>query len=59
MGTGTTAQVAKKLNRNYIGFELNESYKEIQDLKLTDEEVKKVKLSDISELFSNTIDLTE
>jgi len=26
MGTGTTAFVAKKLNRNYIGSELNKKY---------------------------------
>ena len=56
MGTGTTAQIAKRLKRNYIGFELNESYKEIQDMKLTDEEVSKVKLSNVKDLFSDTID---
>ncbi|MCQ1547191.1 site-specific DNA-methyltransferase [Bacteroides clarus] len=26
MGSGTTAVVARKLNRKYIGFELNPSY---------------------------------
>jgi DNA modification methylase len=51
MGTGTVGQVAKKKNRNYIGFELNDAYKEIQDLKFTQEELDKVKLSDIKDLF--------
>jgi DNA modification methylase len=31
MGSGTTAMVARKLNRKYIGCELNESYGELQD----------------------------
>ena len=26
VGSGTTAKVAKKLNRNYIGFEISENY---------------------------------
>ena len=47
IGSGTTAQVAKIKNRNYIGFELNESYKDIQDLKLSE----KIKLSDIKDIF--------
>jgi DNA modification methylase len=34
MGSGTTAVVAKKLNRNYIGFELNPEYVKIADRKL-------------------------
>ena len=34
MGSGTTAVVAKKLNRNYIGFELNPEYVEIANRKL-------------------------
>lgn len=34
MGAGTTAVVAKKLNRNYIGFELNESYIKIANDRL-------------------------
>lgn len=29
MGSGTTAVVAQKLERNYIGFELNPQYVEI------------------------------
>ena len=51
MGTGTVAQVAKINNRNYIGFELNEAYKEIQDLKLTPEEMNTVKFSDTVDIF--------
>lgn len=31
LGTGTSAIVAKKLNRRYIGFELNENYKQSID----------------------------
>jgi DNA modification methylase len=34
MGSGTTAVVARKLNRNYIGFELNPKYVEISNLKI-------------------------
>ena len=30
MGTGTTAMVAKKHNRNYIGCELHEDYASLQ-----------------------------
>lgn len=37
MGAGTTAVVAKKLNRNYIGFELNPEYKEIAEKRLFNE----------------------
>ena len=29
MGTGTTAAVAKKMNRNYIGSEISENYIEV------------------------------
>lgn len=59
MGTATTAQVAKKKGRQYVGFELNPSYKEIQDLKLTDEEIEKVKLSPMKDLFSETITMSD
>jgi len=34
MGSGTTAVVARKLNRNYIGIELNPDYIKIADRKL-------------------------
>ena len=34
MGSGTTAVVARKLNRNYVGFELNTEYKKIADAKI-------------------------
>lgn len=34
MGSGTTAIVAKKLNRNYIGIELNEEYIKIADSRI-------------------------
>jgi len=34
MGSGTTAVVARKLNRNYIGFELNPNYVKIAERKL-------------------------
>lgn len=34
MGSGTTAIVAKQMNRNYIGIELNKEYKEIADNRL-------------------------
>lgn len=36
MGAGTTALVARKLNRNYIGFELNETYLKIAIKRLHD-----------------------
>ena len=34
MGSGTTAVVARKLNRKYVGFELNPDYMKIADAKL-------------------------
>jgi len=34
MGSGTTAVVARKLNRNYIGIELNEKYIEIAERRI-------------------------
>lgn len=37
MGAGTTALVARKLNRNYIGFELNKEYVEIANKRLEKE----------------------
>lgn len=35
MGSGTTAQVAQNLGRQYIGCELNEDYKPLQDKRLS------------------------
>lgn len=37
MGSGTTAIVARKLNRNYIGFELNPNYVSIAENRLEKE----------------------
>ncbi len=37
MGAGTTALVASKLNRNYIGFELNQEYVRIAEKRLTEQ----------------------
>ena len=37
MGSGTTAVVARKLNRNYVGFELNADYVKIAERKLNRE----------------------
>jgi len=37
-GTGTTALAAKRLGRNFIGFELDEQYVQIAEKKLTQEE---------------------
>jgi DNA modification methylase len=37
MGAGTTAIVARKLNRNYVGFELNPTYVEICERRLYNE----------------------
>jgi len=37
MGAGTTAVVARKLNRNYVGFELNIEYINIAQKRLYDE----------------------
>ena len=36
MGSGTTAVVARKLNRNYVGFELNPEYIKIYEKRLYD-----------------------
>lgn len=37
MGSGTTAVVARKLNRNYIGFELNPGYVRLAEKKISEE----------------------
>lgn len=51
MGTATVAQVSQLRNRNWVGFEMNESYKPIQNFKLSDEGLKEVKLSPIRDVF--------
>ena len=33
-GSGTTLKVAKELDRNYVGYEISETYKKVIDLKL-------------------------
>lgn len=38
-GSGTTLKAAKELDRNYIGYEISESYKEIIQLKLKSDEI--------------------
>lgn len=42
MGSGTTAVAAKRLNRNFIGFEIQDKYVEIaeQRLKQTDKQTE-------------------
>lgn len=37
MGAGTTGLVARKLNRNYIGFEINNDYKKIAENRIRNE----------------------
>jgi DNA modification methylase len=37
IGSGTTAVVARRLNRNYIGFELNPKYIKISNRKIYNE----------------------
>lgn len=37
MGAGTTALVSKKLNRNYVGFEINEKYKQMAEKRIEKE----------------------
>lgn len=37
MGSGTTAVAAKRLNRNFIGYEINKEYKKLADKRLLDE----------------------
>lgn len=40
MGSGTTAQVAQKLGRKYLGCELNEDYKPLQDKRLAQQSLE-------------------
>ena len=37
MGSGTTAVMAKKLNRNYVGVELNPTYVDLANQRLIEE----------------------
>jgi DNA modification methylase len=37
MGSGTSGLVAKKLNRNYIGIELNKEYVELSKKRIAEE----------------------
>lgn len=59
MGSGTVAQVSKKLNRNYIGFELNDTYKDIIELKVSNDEIVKLNFSPIEKFFSDTIEIDD
>ena len=36
MGSGSTALAAKKLNRKYIGYEINKDFVELSEKRLTD-----------------------
>ncbi len=47
MGVGTTAVACKKLGRNYVGFEINPSYMEISEDRLSNT----IKLVDVVEWF--------
>ena len=40
MGSGTTAQVALSLERNYLGCELNENYKKLQEERISKSKVE-------------------
>lgn len=40
MGSGTTAVVARKLNRNYIGIELNHEY-----IKIAENRINNIKIT--------------
>jgi len=47
MGVGTTAVVCKKLNRNFIGFEINPNY-----IELANKRLKKLESQEMSSLFN-------
>lgn len=51
MGSGTTAQVALQHNRQYMGCELNNDYKKLQDERLTKIESEKNMKSQIDFIF--------
>lgn len=44
-GSGTTLKVAKELGRQYVGFEISESYRNVIEKKLHTPEVSRLKLS--------------
>ena len=39
MGSGTTAKMCKKANRNYIGFEINKEFYEICVKRIKEEDI--------------------
>ena len=53
MGSGTVAEVCKKYNRNWIGFELNESYGDLINIRVNKVEQDEIFLK--SELERNTV----
>ena len=42
MGSGTTGVACKKLNRQFIGVEINKEYYDIAQLRINNQEIKKV-----------------
>lgn len=58
MGSGTTAQVALQYGRQYLGCELNPSYKDLQDQRLQEQpKTKKVKKAITLDRCTKTVDL--
>ena len=51
MGSGTTAVVAKELNRHYIGCELHEDYGELIQQRVPGEEVSQKGLNALQDLL--------
>jgi DNA modification methylase len=49
MGSGTTGVACKKLNRNFIGMELNEEYFEIAKKRINEEEPNQTNIFDFME----------
>jgi DNA modification methylase len=63
MGAGTTGLVCKKLNRNYVGIELNPKYIEIAEKRIADsdkepDETPAEKVKKIQEKVLRDINLT-
>jgi len=50
MGSGTTALVSKELNRNFIGFEINQEYVDIANKRLSQKNLLKDDLSNYGEI---------